>query len=225
MKNKKFTSLLAALIVMFLFACDKEENGTPKQVELQSVGFTGTLPGNQTFGDKNILSSNHVSGIADSVGGAAYLNHYLNIRDSVAGINIQIILPLMKYSNDFNPETDDLIKEARVHYSYQEVKNLLSPGNKPILSQQEPDTKKGLTINVGDKKSVNGYSTVPPFDQDGSQLKVIQIIEGTETDPSRGQVKTLNITLEVDVKLYPNDANYNRPEKFKGILRMKYREV
>jgi hypothetical protein len=224
MKTRKLAQFLAAIMVVLLFACDKHEMDTPQREQSEKVGFTGTLPDNLTFGDENISSSNHVSGIADSTGGAAYLTHFLNIRDSVAGSNIQVRLPFIKYNDKFNPETDDLIKDAQVHYPYQQVKNLLSPGNKPILSLQEPDQKKGFMIWVGGN-SFNGYSNDQYFDQVDSQLKVTQLTEGTETDPTRGQVKTLHATFAVDVNLYPRNANYNQAKKFKGILQVKYREI
>jgi hypothetical protein len=43
-KNRKLTSLLAALMVVLTFACDKEENDKPKREQSENVGFTGVLP-------------------------------------------------------------------------------------------------------------------------------------------------------------------------------------
>ncbi len=224
MKNLNLINLLAVLMVVLIFACDKEENDTPQREQSEYVGFTGILPDNLPFGEENISASNHVSGMADSTGGAAYLTHYLNIRDSVAGVNIQIMLPFIQYSNNFNPETADLIREAQVHYSYDQVKSLLAPGDKPVLSRQEPDLERGFMILVGGN-SLDSYANDLYFDQVGSTLKVIQLTEGTESDPVRGQVKTMYITFEADVHLHPQNADYNQLKEFKGLLRMKYREI
>ena len=212
-------------MVIFLFACDKDENGTQRKLKLQSVGFTGTLPDGWKFGTTGIIAQNGLGGAASSDDGS-YIRHGLSIADTVVGFAITLELPQIKYSNDFITR-NDLKPVARQYYSYNTVKEKLSVGNKLLLSRQNQDVTKCFRLQMWDEINYIGFTA--DYDSDtASYLKVTDLIEGTEPDPVLGQVKILEVIFDLSVQVhqvYPIKSSIGAPVKVKGLLRMKYREI
>lgn len=223
----KLTNLLTTLLLVFLFACDKDKNGTQKQVELQSVGFTGTLPDGRTFSKTGIVATSGLSGGSMGIDSSyieSHIIHVLSVSDTVAGITLVIDLPHVNY-RDENLSKKDLKAIARKYYPYQAVKEKLAVGNKILVNGQNPDYTKSFRFQVNDDINYNDFLSSGP-DQTGSYLKVTDLIESTEPDPVLGQVKTLEVIFDLDVKVYQAVSQTAPPsKKFKGILRVKYREV
>lgn len=227
---KSFLAFLSALLII-LSACDKEENETLKQLELESVGFTGTLPDGRAFGKIGIVATNEPA-TSSSTNDGSYVRHGLSILDPGTGINISIELPHLKYSNDFNAgyEEDSIMEGdgattrqiARKFYSYELVKEKLAVGDKFLVSLQKPYSTNTFRVQVNDNINYNNF-ICDAGDQIGSYLKVIKLIEGTETDVILGNIKTLEVIFDIDVKLYhPTEPKRTPPKKLKGFLRMKY---
>lgn len=234
MKNRSLTTFLAALLMVFLFACDKEEQDVQKQLKLESIGFAGTLPDGRTFGKTGIVDRNGQASSSSTNEGSS-ITHVLSIFDSVAGIYIKVDLPHLKYSDGFNAgyEGDSIIegngattrKIAREFYPYQMVKEKLAVGSKLLISSQIPYSTNAFRVQVNDNINYHNF-ICDAGDQTDSYLKVVELVEGTETDPTLGQVKTLEVVFELDVKMYhANEPRPTPPSKLKGLLRMKYREV
>lgn len=224
MKTRKFTQLLAAFLVVLLFACDKDENNAPKRLKLESIGFSGTLPEGLAFGTTGIEADNQISGIFSLIYGS-FVWHKLSVSDTASGITIRIDLPQLKYSNEYLPKTE-LFATAQKYYPFQLIKEKLAIGNKLLALTSNPDITNGFRVQIADAINHVHYISDNGYDQTGSYLNVINLIEGTDSIPAVGQVKTLQVTFDVDVKVYQTGiTNSPSPQKFKGILKMKYREM
>lgn len=228
MKNRYLLPLLSILLMVSLGACDKEENDTPKRLKLEAIGFSGILPDGRTFCQTGIVASNWVGGSAGSADGS-YILHGLTVTDTLTKISIHMDLPLVKYSNDYiagsEGDGSELKRIARQYYPYQTVKEKLSVGNKILVSSQIPnfDTN-SFRVQVVDNANYNDFLCVE--DQTGSYLKVTELIESTETDPVSGNVKTLKVTFDLDVKMvHARGPGPTLPTNLKGLLRMKYRQI
>ncbi len=82
----------------------------------------------------------------------------------------------------------------------------------------------GFGIQVHNNTNYTGFISQGP-NQSGSSLKITELIEGTEPDPVLGEVKTLEVIFDLDLKMYDvHSAVPKPPTKMKGLLRMKYRE-
>jgi hypothetical protein len=222
MKRSFFSTLLLAGVLVFSSACTDTDQAEPLP-QLETVGFAGSLPDGRTFGSEVTVSHGIVSSSSSNQG--SFISHIFSIEDS-AGISLKVELPYVKFSNAYLPpsESADLQQIINEHYPLQVVKEKLSAGDKLILSSQHPDMSKAFRIQMADQRNYLAYTTEQHLDQGGSYLRVKQVLEGQETDPVLGTVKTIDITFDVDVKLYPSDWGTTQPGKLKGLLRMKYRE-
>ncbi|RDC66204.1 hypothetical protein [Adhaeribacter pallidiroseus] len=225
MKNRKFTQLLTTLIVVLLFGCAKDPEGTQRQMQLQSVGYTGTMPNGWQFGKTNIIANNSVKGPSAPQDGS-YILHSFTVADTLNGYSIIVELPLIKYSNDYIADTD-LPAAVKSYYPYDRVKEKLAVGNKILLSMLHRDVTTGFRLQMRDDKNYSFYGA--DYAQDAtSYLKITELIEGTEPDPVLGQVKTLEVIFEINAlmtRIYPAEPGLNPAAPVKGLLRMKYREL
>jgi hypothetical protein len=220
------STLLLIWVLLSFNACNSAEEQDPL-LQLETIGFIGTLPEGRTFGTNGILPSHGIIGSSSSVDGS-YISHGFSILDSAAEISLMVELPYVKFSDSFNSfqESNDTIrnKAVRDFYPYQIVKEKLSVGDKLILSSQHPDKSKTFRILMVDQKNYLFWTTEQNLDQTGSYIRVKQIFEGQETDPVLGNVKKMEVLFDVDVKLYSSDGSPKQPSKLKGLLRMKYLE-
>jgi hypothetical protein len=219
------STLLLKLMLLCINACTTDEH--PPLPKLETIGFSGTLPDGRTFGTTAIEPSNGIVASSSSEDGS-YISHVFSILDPAEGISLMVELPYIKYSDSYHSyqEGNDSITQQAIkeYYPYQVVKEKLSVGHKFILSSQYPDKTNSFRIQMVDEKTYLAYTTEHMLDQNGSYLKVKQIIEGMETDPVLGKVKKIEVVFEVDAKLYSYNKPSAQPKKLKGLLRMKYLE-
>ena len=220
MKTPVLYSFLCIWLVLTISACNSDDQANP-QLRLEAIGFSGTLPDGRTFGEKGVLSDNNLVSSASSAEGS-YISHVLSVLDSTAGVSIEVELPYIKFSDNYNTPNDSIVdRAAKDYYPYPVVKEKLSVGNKFILSSQAPEPVNNFRVMVVDQKDYVAF-TSEGTDQDNSYLKVIELIEGTATDPDRGSVKTMEVVFDLDVKLYEQSSGQSG--KLTGLLRMKYWE-
>ncbi len=201
-KNHRFITCCCALMLLSICACTSDDQQDPQpQLTLESVGFSGTLPDGNAFGTENIEIKNGL-GAASSSTDVSFIYQSLSILDPDAGIGIAIELPHVKYSDDYMLPDDPIIqKAAQTYYPYPVVKDKLSRGDKLLLSQQHPDVSSTFRLLVLDQKNYTGFTSEGSTNQSGSYLKVVELIEGTKTDPNLGSIKTLDVIFDVDVNL------------------------
>ena len=104
------------------------------------------------------------------------------------------------------------------------MKEKLSLGDKWIISSQHPDKRIAFRLQVVDEKNYEAYTSESQLDQTGSYLKVKQLTKGFEIEPVVGQVRAIEILLELDVKLCSANRPTEPPGRMKGLLRVKYLE-
>ncbi|MBF9253538.1 hypothetical protein I2I11_09560 [Pontibacter sp. 172403-2] len=224
MKTSILYTFLFTWMTLTMSACNSDNEVEP-QLQLETVGFSGTLPDGRAFSKQGVVSDNNLISSSSSVDGS-FISHVLSVSDLTSGTSIIVELPYVKFSNDFGVANDSVLNHAATeYYPYQVVKEKLSVGDKLILSSQASDPKNSFRVQVIDQKNYSGFSSEGSLSQAGSYLKVIKVIEGTETEPILGNVKTLEVIFDLDVKLYSSGEGFNESGNLKGLLRMKYREI
>ncbi|WP_233507720.1 hypothetical protein [Adhaeribacter pallidiroseus] len=215
-------------MVLFLFACDPAEDNSPKRLQIESIGFSGTLPEGMDFGKTGLVATNAVGGSANSQDGS-FIYHGLVITDTLSNVSISMDLPQVKYSPAFilghEDDGSELKQIARQYYAYDKVKQKLRMGDKILygFNTANADTS-SFGIQIHNNTNYTGFVSQGP-NQTGSFLKVVELVEGTEPDPVLGSVKTLEVIFDLDIKMYdPQSAVPKPPTKMTGLLRMKYRE-
>lgn len=221
MEKLGISTFLAFFTILLIISCASDDDLSP-QSRLKTVGFLGTLPDGRTFGTEGIVTYNSRSTAANSAEGS-FVYHLLSIEDTVRGITIRVELPRIKYSEEYGVPIDS-VNGAEQIYNYPAVKEKLSIGEKVLLSSQNHDRTQAFGVLVLDQINYTGFTTSGTLDQTEGYLRVIDLVEGSETHPTLGSVKTLEVIFDVNVNLEPSDTNPNQAGKLEGTLRMKYRE-
>ena len=225
MNQLSLTRLLFAAMIVSFCACDSDnQSDVQPQLALKSIGFSGTMPDGRTFSEKDLVPHNAL-GSASSTADGSYIYHSLSLSDSAAGLSIVVELPHVQYSNEYIEANDAIIREAAIkYYPYTVVKEKLSVGDKFIVSSPTTDPTSSFRVLVTDQKNYTGFISEGAPDQDGSYLKVTELIESTETNATLGSVNVLEVVFDLAVKLFPTDQAAGQPETLKGLLRMKYQQ-
>ena len=226
MKKLNQQLVLAALSIALFINCESEDAVRPSaSTSLESVGFVGILPNGGTFGSEGVVASNSL-GVAASSADGTFLYHLLSIDDTMSGITIRLELPHLKYSDEFGVVNNDEERaEAAKTYDFPKVKNQLIVGEKLLLSSQEQNPAQAFRVLVIDQRNYHGFTSEGTLDQTGSYLTVLEQIEGTETHPTLGAVKSLEVVFGVKVNVAPSDTNpIQQTSALEGVLRMKYVE-
>ena len=186
-----------------------------------AAGFSGTLPGDLSINPTTVTSIQGLVSSANSVDGS-FVSHYLETRDT-SGVGIALELPYVQYSEAYAArDSAEVAQAAAEYYSYGLVKDQLSVGEKPILASPADDPTSSFAVHVTDNRRYFSY-TAYGAEQSGSYLRVRELIEGVETDPVRGDVRTLVAVIDLRVNVSLNvDNGYGPPERLEGTLRLKY---
>ena len=227
MINYRSLPFYGTLLVVFVGACDTDDQQAVwPQLNTNAGIFEGLLPDGRSIDKTGILVSNDLGGSASSLEGS-YVYHSLSLSlvDNESDVNIVLELPYVKFSDDFLAlDEASVTQAAREHYAYAVVKDKLSMGDKTILSLQDSDVTNAFRVTVQDQNGFNGFMSDGGMDQTGSYLKVVEVVESTEIDPNRGEVQTLLVTFDADVKLYSIAQTTGDPTHLKGKLTMKYQQ-
>ena len=229
--NRLLYTLLFFLIISS--SCDileKDESDPSPELTETGIGFLGQMPSDSIKLENGVYTSDNGITTSGSSGGTGdngtFVSRILSI-DNVSGgnrITLEVQLPYIKTDNyivDFGGESkvaaQKILDYANQKYPFSSVKNLLSLGNKDIDK---------FRVGIIFQKYYKGfYST---GNQTGSYLKVVDLVEGISTDSNNKEVKTLEITFDLNIKMYYFDFDTGGPDKYvgnmKGLLKMKYIE-
>jgi hypothetical protein len=216
------------LLIPFLFfcnACDILEKDTSEQPQstITAIGFEGILPNGITFNKENIETSNGLEAFSSSNEGS-FITHVLTLSEPSC-VSISIELPSVKFSNDFMKINDSLMNvAAEKYYKFSKVKEALTPGDKEIISQQTTGVWEAFRIGVFNQKTYEGYVAEQGLDQSGSYIRVVSTEEGIATDAKLGNVQTLEVVFDVNIKLYSYYPNTKYAGRMKGLLKVRYKE-
>lgn len=219
-----FTFLVLGVLIN---ACDIiEKDGA--EPELKEVGFLGTMPHDSIKVSGKLVTATNNEVLMASSGSGTFVSRILYLNESSSQISIEMQLPFVKSDNNVvtfgeDPQSAQQLKEyVNQKYTFETLKNILSKGDK-IISPNDDLTQPFRLGIVFQKYYKSFYST---GNQSGSTFKVIDLIEGSENDPQLGNLKTLDVLFDVDVKMYyfdsptPNQSVGN----IKGLLKMKFKE-
>ena len=227
LKRVFLSALLLSWVLLAMHACRSDDSQDPLH-QLETVGCTGSLPFGRTF-DKATSVANQGLHFSSSTIDGSFISHHLAVLDTTAGITLAIELPYIQYSEHYQQYSeqdppDSINQVAKQYYSHSVVKEKLSLGDKWIISSQHPDKRIAFRLQVVDEKNYEAYTSESQLDQTGSYLKVKQHTNGFEIEPVDGQVRAIEILLELDVKLCSANRPTEPPGRMKGLLRVKYLE-
>ena len=225
MKTSKCSGALLFLILT-LNSCDIfEKDKDIPSLELTEVGFVGEIPTiNKKINERGFTSDYAIS-LSTSISEGTYISKFLSMQNSQHIFSIS--LPYVKSDDDMLNSSiinsPDLLENyADEKYPLSTIKNMLSPGTKDILFNG--DVKDVFILGINLKKDNQDFYS--DGDQTGSYLKVVDLVEGTGIDSNNNLINTLEVTFEMDMKMY-----FHHPASLvtyagnlKGLLRMRYKE-
>jgi hypothetical protein len=170
----QFTNYFVALFATcFLLACESNEEPT-LTLQLDEVGFVGSLPDGGSFSSSGIKSANS-AGLSGTSSEGGFVNHGLSIRDYISGIDIYLQLPEKKFQESSEILGLDAVEIANEYYDYDRVKEKLAVGNKNIPFEITDKWENNFYLTVLDQRNYNGYTLRPGLLDVGNFLKVTQL--------------------------------------------------
>ena len=214
-------------LILICCSCDivEKDKGTPSP-ELTDVGFTGQMSWLNIFINQSpMISDNSFIVSTPSPDDGTYSTRCLILRNNM--LMIMIELPYIKTDDTIVRFSEgnfqnEILSYGNEKYPFSTVKNFLNLGNKDIAYNGDyRDIFKVVVLFHKDNKTFQSDQN-----QEGHYLKVVDLIEGKRTKSSNEEIRTLDVTFEMDTKMF-----YCEPEgpktyfgNMKGVLKMRYEE-
>jgi hypothetical protein len=221
MKNVIF--IVSLLLIVLCNACDILQKDKEEEPKLTTVGFQGTLPDNLSLKTASQVT-NGTTALSSTQDGS-FVWHVLSIYDTSSKVRIEVELPWIKFSNNYvKMDTITSQQLAKKYYPYSLVREKLNNGEKLITSDKNTNATQTFRVGVYDQKNWKGYTSEQTLNQTDSYIKVIDIQEGVSTDAVLGNVKTIEVTFDLNVKLYKFDTSVAYAGNIKGQVKLRYKE-